>query len=297
MLPLDTSAMILSFNDFSKNITIPFPILAAGIGISIIPGLNKTNKFVVFIPGFTTDITLHSMNLIRQSFQNDTYVMILHDPTYTNLFNSNNIVANYERAVLYACSIGKGIADVLVTLASNGISHNKIHIIGHSLGAHIAGCAGESFEEKTGNKIAKISGVDPIHPCFNEISNQLRSGQAKFVDTYRCNAYGFGADKSLVDAVFVVNNGKTQPNCLSSPIPDLAVSTAAGLCSHMACENFYFMTVSQPNLFKAYQCDSYDNFKQGKCAKNKQTVAGYWAPSNATGIYYTSTAGHMINQL
>ena len=57
-------------------------------------------------------------------------------------------------------------------------------MIGHSIGAHIAGFAGKTFTEGTGLLIQKISGLDPAGPCFNNEPSDLRLSKtdADFVD-------------------------------------------------------------------------------------------------------------------
>jgi pimeloyl-ACP methyl ester carboxylesterase len=37
----------------------------------------------------------------------------------------------------------------------------NIHLMGHSLGAHIAGQAGRTFEEESGKLLPRITGFDP----------------------------------------------------------------------------------------------------------------------------------------
>lgn len=60
----------------------------------------------------------------------------------------------------------------------------NIHIVGHSLGAHMAGFCGKTFQELTGKKIGHITGLDPAGPCFfqEKTDLKLKESDAEFVD-------------------------------------------------------------------------------------------------------------------
>lgn len=48
------------------------------------------------------------------------------------------------------------------------IPPEKIHMVGHSLGAHIAGFAAKQIYQEAGERVSRISGLDPAGPYFQE---------------------------------------------------------------------------------------------------------------------------------
>lgn len=81
-------------------------------------------------------------------------------------------------------------------------------VIGHSLGAHIVGAAGRTFNELSGGQlIPRITGLDPARPCFNagETLTGLSRGDAEFVDIIHSNPGALGKRDPLGDADFYPN--------------------------------------------------------------------------------------------
>lgn len=68
---------------------------------------------------------------------------------------------------------------VFVMYSNYKINYKSIHLIGHSLGAHIAGNVGKYFN---GN-IQRITGLDPANPLFFQLStDSIHHTDATFVD-------------------------------------------------------------------------------------------------------------------
>lgn len=69
-----------------------------------------------------------------------------------------------------------------------------VHMIGLSLNAHLCGFIGKEFFKMTGEKIDRITGLEPAGPCFfkEPPEGKLTKTDAKFVDAIRTNVGWFG---------------------------------------------------------------------------------------------------------
>lgn len=61
---------------------------------------------------------------------------------------------------------------------------DNVHMIGHSLGAHLSGYAGTVLQVDFGLKLGRITGLDPAEPHFaqTEAIVRLDTTDAKYVD-------------------------------------------------------------------------------------------------------------------
>lgn len=144
------------------------------------------------------------------------------------------------------------------------IPAENIHLIGFSLGAHIAGYAARYFQQTTGEKIQRITGLDPANPCFGEGQSLagLQRGDAKFVDVIHTNPGALGKRDQLGDIDFYVQGlAPIKPGC-----------TAFG-CSHTRAWKYYAETVYPGHEmdFLATRCSTLRKAQRGLC--NEASVA------------------------
>ena len=57
--------------------------------------------------------------------------------------------------------------ELTMRLLSYGVNFNNTHIIGHSLGAHLSGYIGKEVQNRTNDKVERITGLDPAGPGFD----------------------------------------------------------------------------------------------------------------------------------
>lgn len=98
------------------------------------------------------------------------------------------------------------VAEFVEFLVDNRFtSLNNIHLIGHSLGAHVSGGAGSLIANQTkynGKKIGRISGLDPAGPLFDKVflgestQRRLQYGDADFVDVYHTARWTYGTSQT-----------------------------------------------------------------------------------------------------
>lgn len=101
---------------------------------------------------------------------------------------------NYERQL--SCKdfivVGKYIANFII---DSEIPAENIHLIGHSLGAHVAGFTGEEMKHQTGKRPYRITGLDPAGPNFNKFEfspeNRLSKDDADIVDVFHTDSSMF----------------------------------------------------------------------------------------------------------
>ncbi|KAL3267943.1 hypothetical protein HHI36_007080 [Cryptolaemus montrouzieri] len=184
------------------------------------------------------------------------------------------ILPNYVKATANTRLVGKQLAMLLQGLVKhNGLSLRNTHLIGFSLGAHVAGFAGAEI----GN-LSRITGLDPAGPLFESQDPRARLDQtdAEFVDVIHSNGEnlilgGLGSYQPMGHVDFYPNGGRMQKGCSNlfvGAVSDIIWSSAVegrSLCNHRRAYKFFTDSVSPRCHFPAFPCDSYEDFLTGKC--------------------------------
>lgn len=117
--------------------------------------------------------------------------------------------------------LGKIIANEIIKLNRNkNVPLRNFHLIGHSLGGHVVGFAGQEVLKATGRRIEWITGLDPAGPLFEvplqARDNRLSSDDARFVEIIHSDGGILGFITPLGDSDFYPNGGRfIQPGCNS----------------------------------------------------------------------------------
>ncbi|XP_036178692.1 endothelial lipase [Myotis myotis] len=191
----------------------------------------------------------------------------------------------YTDAVNNTKTVGHSIARMLDWLQEkDGFSLGNVHLIGYSLGAHVAGYAGNFV---TGT-VGRITGLDPAGPMFEgvDIHSRLSPDDADFVDVLHTYTRSFGLSIGIQMPVGHIdiypNGGDFQPGCgLNDVLGSIAYGTIAeGVkCEHQrAIYLFVDSLMNEDKASFAFQCTDSHRFKKGiclSCRKNRCNSIGY----------------------
>jgi len=185
----------------------------------------------------------------------------------------------YSLATANTRVVGAEIALLIDFLqAETGARPETFHVIGHSLGSHIGGYAGERL-----NRLGRITGMDPADPYFEDMPASVRLDEtdAIYVDALHTDAAhwinavimngGFGIEHPVGHADFYPNNGRDQPGCTGGPISDIIIDGVyEGIrqwvaCNHIRAIDFMAESINARCPFKGYPCSSWEDFTAGRC--------------------------------
>ncbi|MBD6620856.1 hypothetical protein FNW02_35205 [Komarekiella sp. 'clone 1'] len=133
--------------------------------------------------------------------------------------NANIILVDWEQgasSLWYPTSAARtrDVANQLATyLVNNGVDPTYTNLIGHSLGAHIAGFTGSAYRESTGRSLAQIVGLDPAGPEFEGKAASERldpSDATRVVSIHTSETLGYDARLATLD-VYANWNDLFQP--------------------------------------------------------------------------------------
>ncbi|RWS06456.1 Pancreatic triacylglycerol lipase-like protein, partial [Dinothrombium tinctorium] len=190
-------------------------------------------------------------------------------------------ITPYHIAAADSRVVGAEIANLILFLETHAnTSRALFHLIGHSLGAHIAAYAGQRVR-----KISRITGLDPARPLFQNmpISVRLDPSDADFVDNIHTDTtgifpFGFSIPNGHVD--FFPNGPHLQPGCeddkinrgfealnnrgiLQGIVQSLRFTFS---CNHQRAYQFFIESIRNKHCtFVGVKCSSFADFLNGKC--------------------------------
>ncbi|XP_046636860.1 pancreatic lipase-related protein 2-like isoform X1 [Daphnia pulicaria] len=185
--------------------------------------------------------------------------------------------ASYDQAIANTRLVGFEIAFLVKTMVDQlNVKLSDIHLIGHSLGAHTAGYAGEKIADLALGLAGQITGLDPAGPFFRLVPfyARLDPSDAQFVDVIHTDGgtLGAGLMEPLGHLDFYPNGGMRQPGCNPSNWPSILADPTAILSDVIACDHTRAIYLFIDSLIPVincktigYKCTDYDSFNKGKC--------------------------------
>ncbi|CAL8110295.1 unnamed protein product [Orchesella dallaii] len=276
--------------------------------------LRMGQQWKIVIHGFVTNSDYKSIQDIKNAYlarmvktgeaQGSSYniVLVNWDQLSTPRIGDDPNMLLYRLAVNNVPVVGRRVGEFIQFLMQNGVIRNmdELHVIGFSLGAHVAGEAGNTLKELIGQVPSRVTGLDPAGPAFYDVLKFAKRGLAKtdgrFVDVIHSNMGGMGTLSKLGHADFYPNGGgPIQKRCeeeyeqnkaKSKRQMGLPVSRLAALnsCSHNKAPEFFAMSILNPYMI-ACKCNTYMTFKT-VCPCREKAVFGEHCDPRTEGSFY-----------
>uniref|UniRef100_A0A3B3V014 Phospholipase A1 member A n=1 Tax=Poecilia latipinna TaxID=48699 RepID=A0A3B3V014_9TELE len=185
--------------------------------------------------------------------------VVVVDWIYGASFAYNLVVENYKEVALQ-------ISVLVNQLQKHGCRLESFHLIGVSLGAHVAGFVGTMFE----GKIGRITGLDPAGPMFKgaDTSDRLDPTDALFVDAIHTDSDHFGISIPVGHVDFFLNGGMDQTGCARSRFASIFLLFPVYgyvICDHMRALHVYMSALNGTCQLTGIPCASYEDFLKGSC--------------------------------
>uniref|UniRef100_A0A6Q2Z4N7 triacylglycerol lipase n=1 Tax=Esox lucius TaxID=8010 RepID=A0A6Q2Z4N7_ESOLU len=260
----------------------------------ISPGNSESLKECSFNSASKTFLVIHGWTV---SGLFESWVAKLVSALYEREPNANVIVVDWlytaQNHYLVAAQntkmVGQEIAHFIDWLEEEtNILLENLHLIGYSLGAHVAGFAGSH----TLNILGRITGLDPAGPDFEgeHAHRRLSPDDAHFVDVLHTFSQGslglsIGIQQPVGHVDIYPNGGNFQPGCSRQSTLEtisklgLFAVTDSPKCSHeRSIHLFIDSLLNEQQASKAYRCRSSDMFNRGmclRCHRNHCNTVGY----------------------
>ncbi|XP_006640052.2 lipoprotein lipase [Lepisosteus oculatus] len=260
----------------------------------LVPGQPETISQCNFNPNEQTFLVIHGWTVTGMF---ESWVSKLVYALYKREPASNVIVVDwlhrahqhYPTSAAYTRLVGQDLAHFLNWIeAELDYPLERSHLLGYSLGAHVAGIAGYL----TKKKVNRITGLDPAGPNFEYADEQssLSPDDAEFVDVLHTNTRGspdlsIGIKRPVGHVDIYPNGGSFQPGCdLHKAMYMIA---AAGFkemdqlvkCSHERSVHLFIDSLlNEHKQSLAFRCGAKETFDRGlclSCRKNRCNKVGY----------------------
>ncbi|XP_031341067.1 pancreatic triacylglycerol lipase-like [Photinus pyralis] len=195
---------------------------------------------------------------------------------------------SYFTAARNTAIVGANLGELVANLRQNSV---KVHLIGHSLGAHVAGHAGRRVFKSLGNsRVGRITGLDPAGPLFESprLLRGLTRTDAEIVDVIHTDGGMFGCKNPLGTVDFYPNGGvRHQPGCSPSDLrTELRSLHDIVFCSHEKSYGYFIESINN-RVFEGRKCNSW---LRRNCSGVVAVMGeGYVRKPDLLGVFYLNT--------
>lgn len=239
-------------------------------------GFIPHNKTKIIIHGFANGVSSWSVQSLKDAYlSKGDYNIIAVD------WSDLSLPPFYNSAAENARLVGGYISEMIEFLIASGVDISLFHVIGHSLGAHVAGFIGLSLTPRV---LPRITGLDPAKPLFDieTDENRLDKSDAMFVDCIHTSGGYLGVFEPTCTVNFYPNEGTPpQPGCTMDIF---------GTCSHQRSYWYFAESILSDIPFVAIKCTATGSNLLTNCNASVTTFMGENAHTDTSGIYYLKTS-------
>ncbi|XP_015903187.1 pancreatic lipase-related protein 2-like [Parasteatoda tepidariorum] len=274
MLPNDRATVGTEFHLYTKKHPMEFNLVKFNDKASM-KELDITHRTVFIIHGF---IDSKYYGKWMESLKD--HILLSNDFNVIIVDWSKGNTLPYTKATANCRVVGAEIALLIENLIKYmNVDPMKVHLVGHSLGAHIAGYAGERLK-----KLGRITGLDPAAPYFQYMppSVRLDPTDADFVDIIHTDSssimlLALGMKQEVGHVDFYPNNGMKQPGCGTAGIHSIFLEGLVDAsrqfmsCNHQRATEYFIYSINHRRAQPVgFQCANWLDFLAGKCSDCSQ---------------------------
>ncbi|XP_001608012.1 phospholipase A1-like [Nasonia vitripennis] len=267
---------VLFFLYTKKNPKVPQQLYYKNLTILNRSFLNFSQPLKVVVHGWRNNHTSDIGTLLRKAFLDHGSFNVL------SVDWGKIAYENYLYAANRVSAVGALVGEMIDFLVDMGSDPRNISVVGHSLGAHVAGLAALQADAN----ISHVVGLDPAGPGFRLVGTdgRISTKDANYVEIIHTCAGNLGVRRPLGHADFYPNGGgPRQPGCGADLI---------GSCAHSRSYKYYAESLKDPDAWYAIMCNSSKSFDAGECEGNNIQPFPRWKADyhKPPGIYQLRTA-------
>ncbi|XP_062544597.1 phospholipase A1 VesT1.02-like [Armigeres subalbatus] len=198
-------------------------------------------------------------------------------------------LVEYNLAAKSTPKVGRYLAKFVKFLLKQGLTMDQVTLVGHSMGAHIVGIAGQSLD----GTVPMIIGLDPAGPAFTKPylvseNKRLDKSDGMFVQAIHTDKDIIGTTMNVGHQDFFTNSGASpQPGCEFPLVNnDITKSYLQFICSHFKAVEYFRASLHKGNIFEGTNCNTYNNYKRGECTNNARADFGLFNNKLTLGPLY-----------